>query len=70
MNRYNELLVVLGSNIREARLGKGLSQKQFSYATDIEKASLSRIENGKTNPSYITLFKICSTLEIGMKDLA
>lgn len=69
LNIHNELLVALGTRIREARKAKGLSQKQFSYASNIEKAALSRIENGRTNLSYITLNKISSSLEIAMSEL-
>ena len=69
MHIHNELLVELGKKIREARKAKGFSQKQFSYASEIEKASLSRIENGKTNISFITLTKICLCLEIAMHEL-
>jgi len=64
-----ELLNALGRKIREARKSKGLSQKQFSYASEIEKASLSRIENGRTNISFLTLVKICACLEIAMHEL-
>ena len=36
---------------------------------DFEKASLSRIELGKTNTTVLTLCKICKALDIHIKEL-
>ena len=42
---------ILGQNIRKYRLEKGWSQKQLSDAVDIDRADISKYENGK---QYIT----------------
>ncbi len=67
--KHNEVLIELGSKIRQARKAKGLSLKEFAYESAIEKASLSRIENGRTNLTIFTLARICESLGI-MKELA
>ena len=37
---------ILGQNIRKYRLKKGWSQKQLSDAVDIDRADISKYENG------------------------
>lgn len=37
---------ILGQNIRKYRLEKGWSQKQLSDAVDIDRADISKYENG------------------------
>jgi transcriptional regulator with XRE-family HTH domain len=35
---------------------------------EIEKANLSRIESGITNPTVLTLFKMSKAMEVGITD--
>ena len=73
MNKYSkeekECLLNLGSKIREIRRAKGMVQQQLAALCNSEKASLSRIESGKTNATIITLQKIATVLEIRLSDL-
>ena len=73
MNKYSkeekECLLNLGSKIREIRRAKGMVQQQLAALCNSEKASLSRIESGKTNATVITLQKIAAVLEVPISDL-
>jgi len=59
----------LGNKIAEIRKGKDIKQVELSSMLDIEKANLSRIEAGRTNPTVLLLRKICKNLEIEWEDL-
>ena len=63
-----EFLVNLGARIKELRLKKDISQKDLAMECNFEKASMSRIESGKTNITVLTLYKIISALNADVKD--
>ena len=54
----------LGKQIVNLRRDKGLSQVEFGYLIEMEKQNVNRLENGKTNPTAFTLYKIAESLEI------
>jgi len=62
-------LIILGQKIRKVRLDKNLAQHKLAAMCDFEKASMSRIEAGKTNPTILTLRKISTALEIDIAEL-
>ncbi len=68
MNDSN-FLKLLGARIREIRLEKKITQHQLARLCSFEKASMSRIESGKTNVTVITLRKICKALEVDISEL-
>jgi len=59
----------IGNRIRELRESKGISQQNLAAVCNFEKANLSRIEAGRTNPTISTLYKISQALEITLSDL-
>lgn len=59
----------LGRRIVEIRKEKGLSQVALGFKIDIEKPSMNRIEKGGTNPTILTLKKICDALGIELQEL-
>jgi putative transcriptional regulator len=59
----------LGLKIKSLREEKGLDQKAFAFDCEIGRTQLHMIENGKTNPSLLTLMKIASSLEISVSRL-
>jgi transcriptional regulator with XRE-family HTH domain len=63
--RLNEL----GSKLRTIRESKNLSLQDLGYIIDKEPQSISRVENGKTNPTYLYLLELCRGLEIDISDL-
>ena len=65
----NIFLIQLGTRIRKIRKQKGMTQQHLSNVSEIEKANLSRIETGMTNPTVLTLLKICNAFEVTVTDL-
>ena len=61
-------LAAIGKRIKNDRLKKNLNQQQLAQACGFEKASLSRIESGKTNVTVLTLWKIANALQLEVKD--
>ena len=50
-------------------MANGLSQKEVVICDDIAKAQFSRIENGKTDPSYSTIEKIAKAMGCTLSEL-
>lgn len=61
-------LAVLGARIRELRQKKELTQNELAMLCNFEKASMSRIEAGKTNLTVLTLKRISTALDIEIAD--
>ena len=57
------------NNIATIRKKKGISQTQFANAIGVETSTISRIENGKVDPSAVTLFAIAEYLQVSVDDL-
>jgi transcriptional regulator with XRE-family HTH domain len=63
-----KFLASLGARIKELRLKKNLTQNDLAIQCNFEKASMSRIESGKTNVTVLTLRKISSALEVDIQE--
>lgn len=59
----------IGQNIRLQRAKQNLTQLQLAESIGIEDSALRRIENGRTNPTIKTLFRIAKALHIRVEDL-
>jgi DNA-binding XRE family transcriptional regulator len=46
-----------------------MTQNDLAVECEFEKASMSRIESGKSNPTVRTLLKICRVLDVKIEDL-
>ena len=57
------------NNIVAIRKKYGISQTQFANAIGVETSTISRIENGKFDPSAVTLFAIAKYLPFSVDDL-
>ncbi len=64
-----EIYILIGKKIQNLRYEKGLTQQQVADMCEFEKASMSRIESGRTNLTLKKLFKISQSLGVDMKDL-
>lgn len=58
-----DIAIIVGQAISEARLEKGLSQRELSKQTGIMQADISKIEQGKGNPTLSTLQKLSKSLD-------
>jgi transcriptional regulator with XRE-family HTH domain len=63
-----QFLVKLGTRIKELRNNKKITQQDLAILCDFEKASMSRIESGRTNTTILTLLKISKVLEVPLRD--
>jgi len=65
----SDLQVKLGERIKAIRVKRNMTQNDLAIACDFEKASMSRIESGKSNPTVKTLYRISTELHITLADL-
>lgn len=55
--------------IKKAREAKAMSQKQVALACKMDQAHYSRIENGKTDPSFSIVMRIAKALKMEVHEL-
>jgi transcriptional regulator with XRE-family HTH domain len=65
----NELVVLVGENIRKQRLAKKFSQEAFADYVGLDRSNYGAIERGQRNISVLTLARIADALEIDLGDL-
>tara|TARA_R110002072_G_scaffold59514_1_gene151502 strand:+ start:95307 stop:95522 length:216 start_codon:yes stop_codon:yes gene_type:complete len=59
----------LGKKIKDVRKRLCLTQFDLGVRIDKDQQSISRLEAGEINPSYIYLMEICKGLEVELKDI-
>lgn len=67
--KISQLQQKIGERIRILREEKGISQQNLAAICNFEKANLSRLEAGRTNPTISTLYKISEALQISLSEL-
>jgi transcriptional regulator with XRE-family HTH domain len=65
----NEIVKVVGTNLRRLRTDQSLSLSDLSRSSGVAKATLSALESGRGNPTLETLSALAAALEIPMGDL-
>lgn len=61
----NELrLDLLGQAIKQARLDKNLTQEQLGELVGVQKAQISKVENGMKNARFETIMKVFEALGV------
>ena len=60
---------LLGKRVKELRKAKGLTQDKLSEQLNIDQKQLSRIEVGKSFPSFDTLENLSKLLKVEIKEL-
>ena len=60
----SELKIAVGEAIKSYRKGKKISQSELCNLSGLDRNTISKIENGKSNLSYITLYKIVTALNM------
>ena len=64
-----QLLVRLGSTIREQRVQSGLSQEVLAFESGLDRTYVGSVERGERNISIINLQKIAKALKTSMCSL-
>lgn len=57
-----------GKKLKELRKAKGLTQETLAEKADIDEKHLSRIENGKYFPTYLTLTRLLKALDTSIEE--
>jgi transcriptional regulator with XRE-family HTH domain len=64
-----KLLKALGEHVRKTRKRRGYSQDRVYLEAGFSRGTMSRIEAGKVNPTYLTLYKIAKTIGVSVRQL-
>lgn len=59
----------LGANIRRIREGKELSQSDLCKKLKVDRAYVSNLEGGKSNPTLQTLERLAKALGVSISEL-
>lgn len=60
---------VVGINVRNLRLARGLTQERLAHASGIDTRYLGGIERGQENPSIAVLGRIATSLDVHPAEL-
>src|ERR1700728_385639 len=66
-NRFAPGLV--GARLRERRLERGITLRQFARDIEVSASFISQLETGKAQPSVATFYSICAALDISIDEL-
>jgi transcriptional regulator with XRE-family HTH domain len=53
---------LVGANVRRLRQKKGLTQEQFAEISGFSQQYLSGLEQGRRNPTVVTLYELATAL--------
>lgn len=59
----------LGRNLKRIRKEKGISQGDIVRSLGMDRAFISNIENGKTNPTLATIAKLAKAVGVSVGEL-
>lgn len=57
----------IGQRIKELRETANMSQKDLSYAADLDRSYIASVENGQRNVSIVNIEKIANALGVTLK---
>ncbi|MGW1158413.1 helix-turn-helix domain-containing protein [Streptomyces sp. NPDC002513] len=60
---------LLADRIREARIGRGLSQEQLAHAAGLAPRTVGAVESGRVGTSTDSLYAIAWALDVPLADL-
>ncbi|MCA6443465.1 MAG: helix-turn-helix transcriptional regulator [Bacteroidota bacterium] len=69
MKKDKDILILLGNNIRKARIKYNLTQAQLAFEANLTREFINKVETGKYNISVKKLSLIAECLGIKLKDL-
>jgi transcriptional regulator with XRE-family HTH domain len=64
-----DMRVLIGENVRRVRLKRGLTQERFAEKSGFSQQYLSSLENGRRNPSIVTVYELATALGVSHLDL-
>lgn len=67
--QYKQEIQAFGKRLKQLRKKKGLSQLDLEIESGINRAEISRIENGLNNIEFLTIVKLSIALDIEIREL-
>ena len=64
-----DMRVLVGENVRKVRLKRGLTQERFAEKSGFSQQYLSSLENGRRNPSIVTVYELAAALGVSHLEL-
>jgi transcriptional regulator with XRE-family HTH domain len=64
-----DMRILVGRNVRSARTALGMTQEQLAERSGFSQHYISGLENGRRNPSIVSLFELAQSLETTPADL-
>ena len=65
----DKMLVVIGQNLKKARLAKGWSQEELSFESGLHRTYVGGIERGERNVSLLNIEKLAKALNVEINAL-
>jgi len=62
-------ILIFGELVKELRNQRDLSQEKLASKTGLDRTFISLIENGKRNPTLLTLLKISGAFGLALSEL-
>lgn len=66
---YEEEYDYTVKRIKELREARGWTVQELAFRAEMERSNLKRIESGRTNITYRTLYRIAEALQVKLSDL-
>lgn len=60
---------LVAQNVKRIRLDKGLTQEQFCEISGFSQQYVSGLENGRRNPTVVTVYELAKALGVSHLDL-
>jgi transcriptional regulator with XRE-family HTH domain len=60
---------LVGRNVRRIRQKKGLTQEEFAEISGFSQQYLSSLENGRRNPTVVTIYELATALGVSHMEL-
>ena len=64
-----DMRALVGRNVKRIRERKGLTQERFAELSGFSQQYISGLENGKRNPSIVTIYELSKALGVSHMDL-
>ena len=64
-----DMRVLVGRNVKRIRQKKGLTQEQFAEVSGFSQQYISSLEQGRRNPTVVTLYELATALGVSHVDL-
>lgn len=64
-----DMRILVGRNVRSARTALGMTQEQLAERSGFSQFYISGLENGRRNPTIVSLFELAQSLKTTPIDL-